>query len=116
MEKVISILSKKQHSFHHVLPGATLRDALVRMTSESVDYLIVMDGDQFLGILSEHDVTSKAMFNKKPIEKITIKEVMNTGLPLVAANDTVEGCMRLMHHFNARQLPVFDKFCFCGVI
>ena len=116
MEKVTSILAKKHHSFHHVLPETSLRDALLRMNCENIDYLIVMEADQFLGILSEHEITSKVMCNKKPVESLTIKEVMNTGFPLVAANDTVESCMRLMHHFNVHQLPVFDKFRFCGVI
>lgn len=117
MEKVTSILAKKQHCFNHVLPGASLRDALFRMNCENTDCLIVMDeDDQFLGVLSEHEVASRAMFSKKPMEKITVKEVMNTGLPVIAADDTVESCIKLMRQFNVRFLPVFDKFRFCGIV
>jgi CBS domain-containing protein len=117
MEKVTSILSRKHHSFNHVLPGTNLRDALFRMNCENADYLIVMDeDDRYLGILSDHDITSKAMFGRKPIENILVAEVMNTRLPVVDADDTVERCIRLMRQFKVRYLPVYDNFSFCGIV
>jgi CBS domain-containing protein len=117
MEKVTSILSRKHHSFNHVLPGTNLRDALFRMNCENADYLIVMDeDDRYLGILSDHDITSKAMFGRKPIENILVAEVMNTRLPVVDADDTVERCIRLMRQFRVRYLPVYNNFSFCGIV
>jgi len=115
--EVISILAKKHHSFNHVMPDTNLRDALFRMNCENADYLIVMDDDDhFLGVLSEHEVISKALFGRKPIEKIMVEEVMNTRLPVVDADDTVETCIKLMRQFRVRYLAVYDNFSFCGII
>lgn len=117
MEKVNSLLSKKQHSFNQVLPDHNLRDAMFRMNCENTDFLVVIDEeDQFLGILSDHEVASSAMLSEKPIEILVIRDVMKTNLPVIAIDDTVESCIKLMNQFNVRYLPVFDKFRFCGII
>ena len=117
MEKVNSLLAKKQHSFNQVLPDYNLRDAMFRMNCENTDFLVVIDEeDQFLGILSDHEVASSAMLSKKPIENLLIRDVMRTNLPVIAIDDTVESCIKVMSQFNVRYLPVFDKFRFCGII
>lgn len=117
MEKVTSLLARKHHCFNHVLPGANLRDTLFRMNCENADYLVVMDNDdRFLGILSEHEVATRALISRKPFEKIVVAEVMNTKLPVVDADDTVENCIRLMRQFKVRYLPVYDNFSFCGIV
>jgi CBS domain-containing protein len=117
MEKVTSVLAHKHHSFNHVLPSTNLRDALFRMNCENADYLIVMDNDdRFLGILSDREVTSKVIYSRKPIENILVGDVMNTKLPVVDADDTVESCIRLMNQFKVRYLPVYDNFTFCGIV
>jgi CBS domain-containing protein len=117
MEKVTTVLAKKQQHFNHVHPDTTLRDALMRMNCEHADYLVVVDdNDRFLGVLSEREVTSGVLSKRKPVEKIKVKEVMNTVLPIVASDDTVENCMKLMTQFRVRYLPVYDNFNFCGVV
>lgn len=117
MEKVTSLLARKHPSFNHVLPDANLRDALFRMNCENVDYLVVIDDDdRFLGILSEHEVTSRALFSRKPVENIIVADVMNTKLPVVDADDTIESCIRMMRQFRVRYLAVYDNFSFCGII
>ena len=117
MEKVTSILAKKQQSFNQVMPDHNLRDALFRMNCENTDFLVVVDKeDQFLGILSDHEVATCAMMGNKPMEKLAIRDVMNNNFPVISADDTLESCIKVMRQFNVRYLPVFDKFRFCGII
>ncbi len=117
MEKVTSILSRKHDTFNHVLPETNLRDALSRMNCENADYLIVMDDDdRFLGILSDHEVISRALLGREPLHEIAVGEVMNTRLPVVDADDTVEKCIRLMRQFRVRYLVVYRNFNFCGIV
>ena len=115
MEKVTNILSRKHH-FNTVLPTCCVDDALHQMHCENVDHLIVLDGNAFLGILSEHDITSKGIFANKPLTLVYVKEIMNTALPMATIDDSVERCMRLMRQFNVRYMPVFEDRTFKGVI
>ena len=116
MENVMNILIRKQPYFNTISPSSTLGDALSRMSCENTDHLIVMENDQFLGVLTEHDITSKVMFNSRPLHQTSVKEMMNTHLPVANSDATVEGCIRLMRQFNVRYVPVFENYHFCGVV
>ncbi len=116
MKKVITILSRKQPYFNVVSTETSLDDALDKMNIENFRYLIVMDNERFLGLLSEHDIFSKAMIKKRPLEKITVGETMKTGFPIVDSEESAETCLKMMQLFKVHQLPVFDNFRFCGVI
>lgn len=116
MEKITNILSKKHPHFNTITPVCSVQEALQRMSCENVDHLIVLDGDNYLGVLSEHDITRKLIFINKPLNKILVRDIMNTGLPVSDVEDTIEHCMLLMRQFNVRFLPVFEGLTFKGII
>lgn len=117
MERITLILERKGANLHTVSDESPVTDALQQMRSENVDYLVVMsDNDRFLGILTDHDIATKMIFGRKPFQKTTVREIMNTRLPVATMEDTVEKCMRTMRQHNVRFLPVFDGFDFKGVI
>ena len=116
MGKVTKILARKQPYFNTVSPDSMVSEALYQMSCENSDYLIVIDGESFLGVLTEHDITSKAMFSGRLFNKTSVREMMNTRLPVATTSDTVEDCIRLMRQFNVRYLPVFENSRFCGII
>ncbi|MBS1918701.1 MAG: CBS domain-containing protein [Bacteroidetes bacterium] len=116
MEKVITILGRKQPYFNTVTSDTALNDALHKMNCENIRYLIVMDGDRFLGLLSEHDIFSKTMMKQLPLERMTVGQIMKTGIPIVDSEETVENCLKMMQLFKVHHLPVFDDFRFCGVV
>jgi CBS domain-containing protein len=117
MEKITSILNRKEAHFHTVSPESMITEALQQMHCENVDYLVVIDAEErFLGILSDHDITSKVVFGRKSLQNSSVREVMNTSLPVATTYDTVEKCMRTMRQYNVRFVPVFDGFEFKGVI
>jgi CBS domain-containing protein len=117
MENITTILKRKEAHFHTVSPDRMISDALQQMHCENVDYLVVIDdSDRFLGILSDHDITSKVVFGRKSLQNSCVREVMNTSLPVATTDDTVEKCMRTMRQYNVRFVPVFDGFQFKGVI
>ena len=117
MEKITTILDRKQTHFNKISPDCTISDALYRMSSQNMEYLIVLNDDEkFLGLITEHDITRKTIFSRLPIEDTHVQEIMNTRFPFADVEDTVEHCMRLMKRFNTRYLPVFDGFRFRGII
>jgi len=117
MERITSILNRKQLHLHTVSPDAYVTDALQKMRSENIDYLVVMNDDErFVGLLTDHDVATRVIFGKKSFTRTLVREIMNTRLPVVTTEDTVEKCMRTMRQHNVRFLPVFDGFDFKGIV
>jgi len=117
MENVTVLLSRKQSHFNKISPNCTISDALCRMSCQNTDYLIVMDeDDRYLGLLTEHDIATKTIFNNRSITLTKVNQLMNTRFPAADADDTVEDCMRLMKRFNVRYVPVFKDHQFVGVV
>lgn len=117
MERITSILNRREPHFHTVSPESSVTDALQQMRCENVDFLIVINDDErFLGIVSDHDVATKVIFGRKALNKTSVREIMNTQLPAVTTDDTVEKCMRTMRQHNVRFLPVFEGFSFRGIV
>jgi len=117
MEKIASILSRKQSHFNHVSCSSLVSDALYKMSCQNIDYVVVIDDNEnFAGLLSEHDIATKLMLSNKPLNKIKVVDVMNNRLPHAASYDTIEECMQLMQRHQTRFVPVFEDFNFVGVI
>jgi CBS domain-containing protein len=117
MEKIAAILDRRQIHFNKISPDCSVSHALFRMSTENTEYLIVLNEDEkFLGLLTEHAIARKTLFASRPIEEISVKEIMNTSVPYSDVNDSIEQCMRLMKRYNTRYLPVFEGAAFCGII
>src|SRR5258706_8684897 len=117
MEKVATILARKQTHFKKIDPSASISDALVQMSGRNVEYLIVIDADNnFVGLLTEHDIAKKAIFVTRPLTEIKVTEMMNALLPFVDVSNSLGHCMRVMKQFNIRHLPVFENLQFTGII
>jgi CBS domain-containing protein len=117
MERITSILNRKQVHLHTVAANTFVTNALQQMRSENVDHLVVVnDEERFLGLLTDHDIATKIIFGGKSLSKTLVREIMNTRLPVVTTEDTVEKCMRTMKQHNVRFLPVFDGFDFKGIV
>lgn len=117
MERISQILSGQQPHFIKIIPGASIRDALCRMSTFNTDYLIVMDGkDQFLGLLTEKDIARKALFLDRSLNDTAVSELMSTKWPFADINTTVEECLMTMKAHHVNYIPVFDNLEFVGVI
>ncbi len=117
MEKIASILSRKQSHFHNVSFSSLVSDALSKMNCQNIDYVVVIDEQQqYAGLVSEHDIASKVMAVNKPLNKTRVSDIMNNRLPYASSYDTIEECMQLMQRHHTRYIPVFDDFNFIGVI
>jgi len=117
MENIASIIRKKPHDFHIVGPATSVSLALHQMASENTDYLVVMDENQhFMGILSEHDILSRAMNQKTPLETLNVRDVMGKDYPIVTLTDTIDKCMHLLRQHRTRVLAIFENFNFKGIL
>jgi predicted transcriptional regulator len=116
MEKVADVLARKYPQFNTVSPHHLISDALYQICAENVDYLIVLEDEKFLGILTSSDIANKVLFNSRQLNEVTVKEFMNKNLPVATLNDSIEYCMQLLESHNSKYLAIYDQFTFKGVV
>jgi CBS domain-containing protein len=86
------------------------------MADQQIGSVVVMQGDQYMGILTERDYSRKVILKGKHSVSTQVAEIMSTGLPAVVPADTVDHCMQLMTDKNIRYMPVFDGDKLAGII
>jgi len=116
MERIADVLARKFPQFNTVVPDCLVSDALYQMCCENVDFLIVLENDKFQGIITDHDIAAKILFEDRPLNKIQVKEFMSRTLPVTTPETSLGHCMQLMERYNVRHLAIFDRFDFKGVI
>lgn len=117
MEKIADVINPKFPQFNTIRFSHNVNDALSKMHCENVDYLIVMDeNENFIGLLTEHDIASKVLFNPKELDKCRISEFMTSNLPVVTMDDSVEYALQLLENYKSKYLAVYDQFDFKGVL
>jgi CBS domain-containing protein len=98
-----------------VSPRATVRDAAQRMTDERVSSLMVLDGDNLVGMVTDRDLRSRCIASgldpTRPVTEIMTAQVHT----ITSATLGFEALMR-MTHLNVHHLPVLDGKRVVGVV
>lgn len=116
MKKVSDILSRKGSNVTSVTPGTVVIDALKIMADQNIGSVTVMEGNNFLGIMTERDYSRKVTLKGRLPNDTKVGDIMSTDLPRVSPRDTIEQCMQLLSDKNIRYLPVFEGADMCGII
>jgi CBS domain-containing protein len=116
MRKVADILERKGASAVAVAPDTKVIEALNIMAEKNIGSVLVMDGGEYLGIITERDYSRKVALKHKSSVDTKVSEIMTNNLPSVSPKDSVEHCMQLMSDKNIRYLPVFDGNRLAGIV
>jgi CBS domain-containing protein len=108
MITVKDILKTKEEPTNTIEPTTLVIDALRKLASVNLSYLVVMEGDEFKGIFSERDYTRNLVLKGRSSRDTMVQEVMNTELPEVSMSKTIEDCMYLMNVRGNRYLVAYD--------
>jgi len=116
MKKVSDVLARKGDHVTPVTAGTTVLDALKIMADQNIGSVLIMEGQRFLGIMTERDYSRKVVLQGKSSTDTSVSQIMSTDYPRVTPRDTIEYCMQLMSDKNIRYLPVFDEDKLSGII
>jgi CBS domain-containing protein len=108
MKNISHILKRKGSNVISIPPDLTVQDALLILNARNIGSLVVMDGQKYLGILTERDYARKVFLKGKSSRDTQVAEIMTTDIPVLKSNDTVDHCMELMTKNNLRYLPVMN--------
>lgn len=114
--KVSDILHSKGSNVYSVVESITVYEALKIMGEKNVGALLVMEGEQLQGIISERDYARKIILKGKSSHQTTVKEIMTENVITVLPEDDIEKCMGLMSGRKIRHLPVMKDQKVLGVI
>jgi CBS domain-containing protein len=116
MSTVSSLISRKNKTSVTVSPDTSVVDALKLMAEKNIGSVIVMQDDQYLGIVTERDYSRKIALKGKNSATTTVSEIMSSDLPSVNPADSIEYCMELMTTKNIRYMPVFENNKLTGIV
>ena len=109
MQTINQLLAARQQQLAVVTPVDTVFHALELMAQHDVGALLVMDGEQLVGIFSERDYARKIILQGKTSKETLVREIMSDRVAFVTANATVDECMALMTEKRFRHLPYMSS-------
>ena len=113
---VETLLNTKGRTVWSVTPTATVFEAVQQMAEHNVGSLLVMEGRQLVGIISERDYARKIVLHGKNSRTTPVEEILTPAVHHVSPNATIGECMALMTDKRIRHLPVLDQGAVVGVI
>lgn len=116
MTFVTDVLKRKGRDVWTVSSDSTVYDALQEMADKNVGALMVVDGDNLVGVFSERDYARKIILHGKASKDTLVKEIMSPEVFCVGPDQTIGRCMEIMTEKRVRHLPVLDNGRLAGVI
>ena len=102
------LLQRKDHAIHCVGPEDPVLEAIRLMAEHHVGALLVMRGDELVGIVSERDYARKVILQGRSSRDTTVREIMTPSPVTVTSAQTVDDCLRIVTEKRIRHLPVVD--------
>ncbi len=110
------ILKHKGHSAWSLAPEASVYDAIELMADKHIGAVLILSGDQMVGLVSERDYARKVILKGRSSRETRVWEIMSTAIVSVGLQHTVDDCMKLMTEHRIRHLPVVDHDRLVGVV
>jgi len=111
-----SLLEDKGRSVLSVSPDAPVLDAVRIMAQSHVGALLVMTGEQLIGIISERDYARKVVLLGRSSSDTPVRDIMTSPVLTVQPGDTIHAAMQIMTEHRVRHLPVVVDGAVLGVV
>lgn len=109
MKTLKQMLAGKNRQLAVVAPGDTVFHALSVMAAHDVGALLVLDGEQLVGIFSERDYARKIILQGKTSKETLVREIMSDKVAYVTPSATLDECRALMTEKHFRHLPILNE-------
>jgi len=116
MKRVCDLLQAKGREIWSLTPEATVYEAIDQMAQKGCGALLVMEGKQLVGIISERDYARKVILKGKSSRETEVREIMTYPVICISPDESIEQTMALMTEKRVRHLPVVVDKTVVGVI
>jgi CBS domain-containing protein len=69
----------------------------------------VAENEKLIGVITDRDITLRAVAKGKAPNKCTVREVMSPGIKYIFDDETTEAAAQNMSRFQVRRLPVMNR-------
>jgi CBS domain-containing protein len=90
-------------------PEDVLQSAAQLMEKEDFGSLPVGENDRLVGMLSDRDITIRAVARGLAPDRCKVREVMTTDIKYVYDDESVDAAARSMSELRVRRLPVLNR-------
>jgi len=116
MKLVQHLLDSKGRDIISVTADVSVLDAIKLMAEKMIGSLLIMQGDELQGIMTERDYARKVIIKGRSSETTEVGEIMTTDVCSATSQETVNDCMALMTKRKIRHLPVIDDGTVVGML
>ena len=110
------LASKNQKKILSVGPEASVMDAVTTMVENNVGAILVLDGDQIKGIMSERDYLRFIADRGRTARDTPITELMTTKIIYTTPNSTLYQVLGIMTEARIRHIPVLEGGQLLGIV
>ena len=97
-------------------PDKTARDAARLMADNGISSVIVMKGNEIIGIVTERDLVRKVCANDISSSKVSITSVMSSPVITAESDLPIEAAVQRMFNNRIRRLPVVEDGKLVGIV
>lgn len=116
MTTIRQLLDTKGREVLSIGPDDSVYDAIKMMADNNVGSLVVMEGTQLVGILTERHYARNVFLKGRSSPKTLVRDIMERKVICTTLGETVEECMAVMTSRAVRHLPVLEDNTVVGII
>lgn len=116
MAKISDVLREKGSAVHTVDASSSVFDAIQKMVEVNVGSLLVTDGGNVCGIVTERDYLKRVALEGRTSKTTVVRDIMSPRVLGVHPDAEVPDAMALMTSQRMRHLPVFEKGRLLGLV
>ncbi len=114
--KIQSLLDSKGHEVYTIQADQTVYQAITEMVARNVGALIVKDGEEVVGIVTERDYMRKVILQDRSSKATEVRTIMSPDLVSITLACTIQDALQLVTDKRCRHLPVFDSGKLVGIL
>jgi CBS domain-containing protein len=110
------LLDRKGRAVFSIGPDEPVLEAIRIMAERHVGALLVMKGEELIGIVSERDYARKVILKGRSSADTPVSQIMSAPVVTVSLSNSVQECMQLMTTRRLRHLPVVEGKKVVGMV
>lgn len=116
MGTVAQLLEQKGRHVETISPDATVYEAIRRMSDLDIGALVVVEGEQVMGLITERDYARNVFLKGKASPTTPVREAMADEVLSVGRQETTRHCMAIMTGKRTRHLLVMEDGELLGIL
>jgi CBS domain-containing protein len=116
MNQVSEILGDKGRDVLKIEADAPALEAVKQMVDANVGSLLVIDGGEVTGIVTERDYLRRVAHEGPADDSVAVRDIMSSPLVVVSPETKIDECMAVMTDRRIRHLPVVEEGDVVGIV